>query len=60
MKRKRKLRSHTYVYAHGFESGTLHRHMVWKKAHRTVAEAGVTDGPEAGQKARAKHAAGGE
>jgi hypothetical protein len=60
MKRKRKLRSLTYVYAHGFEAGTLQKHTVWKRARRTTtAGPGATAGPEAGRKARAKHAAGG-
>ena len=59
MKRKRKLQSHTYVYAHGFEAGTLKKHSVWKRARRTAAEPGAAGRPEARRKGRAKHAAGG-
>jgi hypothetical protein len=59
-KRKRKLQSLTYVYAHGIETGTMHKHLVWKRARRTAAKPNASGGPEAGQKARAKHAAGGE
>jgi hypothetical protein len=59
MKRKRKLRSLTYVYAHGIETGTLHKHTMWKKAHRTATELGAAAGPEAGRTGRAKYAAGG-
>ncbi len=57
MKQKRKRQSHMYVYAHGFESGTLHRRIVWKKALRMAAEPGAADGPESGRKRRAKHEA---
>jgi hypothetical protein len=59
MKRKRKLQSLTYVYAHGIEIGTMHKHPVWKRARRTAAEPNASGGPEAGRKVRARHAAGG-
>jgi hypothetical protein len=59
MKRKRKLRSLTYVYVRGFEAGTLKKHSVWKRVRRTAAEPGAAGGPEAGRKRRAKHEAGG-
>jgi hypothetical protein len=59
MKRKRKLQSLTYVYAHGIETGTMHKHPVWKRARRMAAEPGASGGSGAGGKVRAKHAAGG-
>ena len=59
MKRKRKLRSLTYVYAHGFEAGTLHKHAVWKRTRRTVAKTRTAGGSGAGRKGCAKHVAGG-
>ena len=59
MKRKRKLPSLTYVYAHGIETGTMHKHSVWKRVRRMAAGPGAAGGPGAGRKVRAKHAAGG-
>ena len=59
MKRKRKLRSHTYVYAHGFEAGALKKHSVWKRVRRTTAKPRAAGRPETARKVRAKHEAGG-
>jgi len=55
MKRKRRLRSLTYAYAHGVEAATPQEHTLWKRARWTAVEPRATDGLEAGRKWRAKH-----
>ena len=57
MKRKRKLRSLTYVYVRGFEAGALQKHTVLKRARRAAAGAGAAGRPETARKVRAKHKA---
>jgi hypothetical protein len=58
MKRKRKLRPLTYVYARGFEIVTLQKTTARKRARATAAEPGAAGAPVAGWKERAKHHAG--